>query len=473
MKLCVVCLLGLLLGRLSYIASAQTSAPNPFLGVWQGKIVLQNNLNITVIFHFEEGTNHVLSAKIDVPAQSVQGMPAKSVTVKERGVEVDFSAFSAQYVGTLSEDRKKIVGTWRQAGIELPLTLEKVENPTNITPNRPQEPKPPFPYTSREVSFPNPKAPGVTLAGTLTLPKGEGPFPAALLIDGSGPNNRDEEVFGHKIFLVLADYLTRHNIAVLRYDKRGIGKSTGDYASATLFDFASDAEAALTLLMHLPEIDPKRVGIIGHSEGGVIGPIVASHHPRLAFLVLLAGTGIRGDKLFLMQTKAILEAQGAPKEVIEKSVTLNTQLYKMALKKEALDKKKEEMLAFLAKEHPEISATQRERAVAELMNPWMLVFLRYDPTKTLQQVHCPVLAVGGGKDVQVPPEANLAQIRKALLTGGNKEATIHVFPNLNHLFQPCKTGSPLEYSLIETTFDPNALDYVTQWILEHLPPTSR
>ncbi|CEK13203.1 alpha/beta hydrolase family protein [Chthonomonas calidirosea] len=446
----------------------QMPPTSPLVGNWEGQIALPNNQKLTIILHISADNTQQLVAKMDVPQQAAYGVSASRVALQGTNVEIDFDVIQAHFTGTLSSDNKQIVGHWQQSGADLPLTLNKTDKPTSITPKRPQEPKPPYPYEVHNVSIPNPNAPSVILAGTLTLPKGNGPFPAALLIAGSGPHDRDEDVFGHKIFLVLADYLTRHHIAVLRYDKRGVGQSTGNFKTATLQDFASDALAAVKFLMHQPGIDPKQVGLIGHSEGGIVAPLVASQMPNIAYVVLLAGPGIKGADLLALQEERIAQVQGLPLAEIHKMLEIDRQLYQIVLEEKDPQKAQTLMQNVLHKAQPKMQQQAMDQIIASLNTPWMRSFLAYDPAKALRQVHCPVLAVGGDKDLQVPAKEDLPLIQKALRQGGNRQVTTKVFPGLNHLFQPCQTGSPLEYAEIETTFDPKVLAYISHWIQQQL-----
>jgi hypothetical protein len=296
------------------------------------------------------------------------------------------------------------------------------------------------------------------------------------MITGSGPQNRDEELLGHKPFLVIADHLTRNGIAVLRYDDRGTAQSTGDFRTATSIDFASDAEAAISYLKTRKEINPLKIGLIGHSEGGIIAPMVAASSKEVAFIVLLAGTGIPGYRIMLMQQELIARASGKSESEIQKSRKINTEAFDIILKSDNTDDLSTELTRFLedqlAKDPvAEIPAGMSQAdfikaQVDQMTTPWMLFFFKYDPAPTLEKVRCPVLSVNGSKDLQVPPKENLEAIKKALKKGGNKKVNTIEFDGLNHLFQECQTGSPDEYAKIEQTFSPRALDEITRWILK-------
>lgn len=338
---------------------------------------------------------------------------------------------------------------------------------------RPQEPTKPYPYYSEDITFQNTEA-NILLSGTLTLPKKDGIFPVVILITGSGPQNRDEEILGHKPFLVISDHLTKNGIGVLRYDDRGVGQSEGDFGTATSADFATDVESAIAYLKTRREIDKKKIGLVGHSEGGLIAPLVASRSKEVGFIVLLAGPGIRGDKLLLLQQELIARANGISETDIRRSIDNNSRLFEMLVESDDNQKLKTDLTNSINEmlKNDAITAipngmTQEElvsQQVNQLSSPWMQYFMKYDPATTLEKVRCPVLAVNGAKDLQVPSKENLTAIKDALARGGNKNVTIKEFPGLNHLFQESKTGSPNEYAEIEQTFSPMALGEITKWI---------
>ncbi len=306
------------------------------------------------------------------------------------------------------------------------------------------------------------KSAGNKLAGTLTIPSGKGPFPAVVLITGSGPQDRDESLMGHKPFLVLSDYLTRKGIAVLRVDDRGVAKSTGDFATATTADFATDTEAGIAYLQTRPEVDAKKIGLIGHSEGGVIAPMIAARNHDVAFIVMLAGSGVPGDQIIVAQTELIIEASGQSHEEAMKAGAKQRErldLIKQNSDQASLEKQLREKLA------GEVSEANIGVAIRQLSSPWLRYFINYDPAIALGKVTCPVLALNGGKDLQVPPSQNLPAIKKALQAAGNKDYETDELPGLNHLFQTAKTGSPSEYAQIEETMSPVVLEKIASWIL--------
>ena len=366
----------------------------------------------------------------------------------------------------MNKEGTELTGTWTQRGASLPLVLKAVDKIP--VPNRPQEPKRPLAYLEEEVGYEN-KAAGVRFAGTLTLPKTGGPFPAVLLITGSGPEDRDETVFGHKPFLVLSDHLTRQGIAVLRVDDRGVGKSTagsGNPAAVTTDDFVEDVLAGVAFLKGRKGIDPARIGLVGHSEGGIIAPRAAVRSKDVAFIVMMAGPGLPGEQILQAQSALILKSQGADDGTIEEVRALNTKIYSIVKAEKddaAAGKRIREELGSMAGLPPAAIDTQ----VKAVLSPWFRFFLTYDPRPTLGQVKVPVLAIAGERDLQVPAKDNIAAIRAALEGGGHKDHSLVILPGLNHLFQECKTGSPGEYATIEQTFSPDAMKTISDWILAH------
>jgi pimeloyl-ACP methyl ester carboxylesterase len=304
-----------------------------------------------------------------------------------------------------------------------------------------------------------------------------------LLVSGSGPQDRNEEVFGHKPFLVIADHLSRKGIAVLRVDDRGIGGSTGDFGSATSDDFARDAQACVAWLRGQKGIDPKRVGLIGHSEGGLIAPIVAGRDPELAFVMLLAGPAMDGTSIIVDQTARIRRAAGVEPATIERLSAQQKRVFEIvgevtdssvasarvrALVRESLD-----MLPASDRAQVGDPDTYIDRMMQTVSSPWFRFFLSHDPRPGLAAMRCPSLALFGEKDLQVSPELNRAPMEQALRASGNTDATVRVLPGLNHLFQQAETGLPTEYMQIEQTFDPSALNLMSGWILERFGPAGR
>ena len=443
------------------------------IGTWSGALEIPG-AELDMIFHIASTPDGSWSGALDVPAQGATGIPISQVSCQDGEVVFDVSLIAGIYSGSFSLDGTSLEGVWKQNGMEIPMTLYK--NLSELFgPNRPQEPQPPYPYDEVEIRYPNRDA-GIELAGTLTLPEGDGPFPVVLLISGSGPQDRNEELMGHKPFLVLADYLTRRGIAVLRFDERGVGESTGDFAAATTLDFTSDVLAGVDFLKTRPEIDPARIGLIGHSEGGLVAPLAANASSDVAFIVLMAGPAVSGEEIGYLQLDLLLRAHGAPEEAIAEQMAMQQALFAIAKNVDDVDQAIEElrnvMLAPYAGLSEEEFATLGDLETAmmvqidQLLSPWYQFFLTYDPFPALLEVTCPVLAMNGSKDLQVPADPNLLHIEKALQEGGNESFTILELPGLNHLFQTAETGLPDEYYLIEETMAPEALTAMGDWLAQ-------
>ena len=330
-----------------------------------------------------------------------------------------------------------------------------------------QESKGSLPYSEEEVSYQNPNAEGVQLAGTLTKPRAEAPVPAVLLISGAGPQDRDETVAGHKPFQVLADYLTRRGIAVLRVDDRGVGQSTGNFPSATTKDFASDAEAGVHYLMTRKDVNQKRIGLIGHGEGAIVAPMVAAQMPQdIAFLVLLGGTAVTGEKVLLAQTARAEAVAGVPPEQIDADLRIGAGLYKFVQEGRSQAEMRQALLNVPESYKPFVEPWQRQ--IPKLESPWLRFFLSYDPAPTLEEVKCPVLALFGEKDMTVDPEQNAKAMKNAFSKGHNKEVKIKILPGLNYLFQKADTGLGREYAAIPETMSPVALETIGSWISKEI-----
>jgi uncharacterized protein len=459
-----------LLAAMSLPLQAQVEQKkSPLEGIWLGTLKIGAEIRIAYLVSQKDGK---LSAKMNSLDQGRKELDADA-TFEDNVVRFASPKLGIVFDGKLNKDATEIAGEFKQGKAVLPLTLKRVDKLPALA--RPQEPKRPFPYREEEVTYENKKG-KATFTGTLTLPKtSSGPFPAVLLITGSGQQNRDEEIMGHKPFLLIADYLTRRGIAVLRVDDRGMGGSTGDFKTATTADFVEDVKAGVEFLKNRKDIDATQIGLIGHSEGGIIAPIVASQTKDIAFIVLLAGSGVPGDELLLEQNKLVLGAAGASKLAIDVQVKLLSIVMPIAKKEDDPKVAQKLILEEFAKmrekagDDEKQELTKRENAdlkalIAQLSSPWMRYFLALDPRPALRQVRCPVLAMIGQKDTQVPYKLNLDEIGKALKEGGNKDFTCKELPNLNHLFQTCKTGGVGEYSTIEETMAPVALETMAAWI---------
>jgi pimeloyl-ACP methyl ester carboxylesterase len=455
----------------SSLRAEEPKAPD-IAGTWGGTLDLgAAKLRLVVEFKKKDGGGY--SGTMDSPDQGAFGLKIDEVALDKSAVKFTMKMIGGSYAGDVSADGKEIKGTWKQGPLTLPLVLKPGEK--TGPPKRPQEPKPPFPYRAEEVAYENKDA-GIKIAGTLTLPKEGGPFPAVLLISGSGSQDRNEELLGHKPFLVLADYLTRRGIAVLRVDDRGVGGTTGKPMESTIEDHAGDALAGVAYLKSRQDIAAKKIGLVGHSEGGLVAPAAAIRSSDVAFIVLLAGTGVTGEEIIYRQGELIAVAGGVSAEAAAKNTELQKKMFAV-LKSEADNAAAAAKIEAIAKEETE-KLTAEERKALEgledlakqqlkmLFTPWFRHFLTYDPAPVLAKVKCPVLAINGEKDLQVDPKQNLPTIEAALKSGGNADFMLREFPGLNHLFQACKTGAPSEYSQIEETMNEAALATVGDWIVK-------
>jgi pimeloyl-ACP methyl ester carboxylesterase len=457
-------ILALAAGSFRALAQQPARGAERFVGNWLGALptpAMRLRLALTISRDSAGALTGVLTS-LD---QGNATIPAR-ITARGDTLVAVMPAARATYTAVLSTARDSLHGSFTQ-GAALPLDMARVATLPSM--NRPQDPKPPFPYRATDVTVES--VPGVRLAGTVLLPNGAGPFPAVVLVTGSGAQNRDEALLGHKPFLVIADYLARHGIASLRYDDRGYAKSTGNFAAGTSADFANDAEAAVQFLRSQPGIAPGGVGILGHSEGGMIAPMVAARDRDVGFIVMLSGPGVPGDSILLMQEALIAAASGARQATIDRMVEANRGLFDAI--KAASDSAdavarmaatSQRIIARLPVAERALGETQLAQARAQLSSPWMRYFIAYDPRPALSHVRVPVLALGGTLDLQVPYKEDLAAIEAALKAGGNTDYRVVSMPGLNHLFQTAKTGAPDEYSSISETLSPAALDMIAQWI---------
>lgn len=447
-------------------------------GIWQGSLKVSGT-ELRIVFKISMGEGDALTATMDSPDQGAIDIPVDEVIVEGDNLTLKVKSIGGVYEGKLQENGSEVVGQWKQSGFSFPLVLERVEKVPLVS--RPQEPKKPYPYDEEEVFYENEDA-DIKLAGTLTMPHTGGSFPAVILISGSGPQDRNETVFGHRPFLILSDYLTRRGIAVLRVDDRGVGESTGSSSESTSEDFADDVLAGIGYLKTRKEIDPEKIGLIGHSEGGIIAPMVASESPDVAFILLMAGTGLTGERILYLQSELIGKAEGATEEAIEDNRREQERIFSI-LKEEKdntvaekeIRKILEDALASLSEEEkqkmnlsPEELKEKIDTQVKQLLSPWLRFFLTYDPKVALKKIKCPVLAINGEKDLQVPPKENLNAIREALKAGGSKDYTVKELPGLNHLFQTAESGTISEYAKIEETISPATLKLIGDWILKRV-----
>lgn len=454
----------------------QSEAPVNLRSYWVGSIALPNNQSLDWAIAIEppaETPDGDSVATLWIPEQLLMRHPVGAPVLTDDGAtEVSLAAVNAKWTITPGEEPSC---SFTQQGMTFDCDVEAVEHDEFVelmTPARPQNPEPPFPYAIKEVEIDNPAAPGVKLAGTLTIPEGAGPHPAVVMISGSGLQDRDETIAEHKPFWIIADHLSRQGIAVLRYDDRGFAKSTGDGKTATLVDFASDAYAAASWLAEQDGIDGHQVGLIGHSEGGVIAPLVASEHPDdIDFLVLLAGTGVPGSDIVVHQLGLIMRASGAATDTVTRQQEDARALHR-ALLDAAPAEAKAAVEGELRAQIERLSADEQkalgdveaavEQQVEMLTSPWFRHFLAYDPIPALKKVKVPVLILAGDKDLQVDPEQNLAPMKAALKK--NRAVEVVRFPGLNHLFQPANKGTPDEYGVIEQTIAPDVLERLATWL---------
>ncbi|MGB1294234.1 MAG: alpha/beta hydrolase family protein [Flavobacteriales bacterium] len=453
---------------ISLVFSIQMEAQD-MLGSWIGSINVQGH-TLRIGFNFTE-ENGKTKVTMDSPDQKAFGIPAQLNTFTASKIEVSISNMRVNYTGKLNKEGV-IEGHFNQAGqnFELNLTKTLKEESKNL---RPQHPNQPYPYNAEDVSFVNAKD-GIKLSGTFTFPKTGSNFTTVILITGSGPQNRDEEIMGHKPFLVLSDHLTQKGFAVLRYDDRGTYGSEGDFSKATSKDFATDVNAAIEFLKTRAEVNKEHIGLIGHSEGGLIAPMVAQHNTDVAFLVLLAGTGVDGKTILLDQTEEMNRLEGMKEDENRKAMTFSADVFTY-IEENVPELTKEKLKAFMVeklkdKNGFQLPAGEDENKfitsqVNQLTSPWMKYFLFYDPVKTLEKISVPVLAINGSKDIQVKSQLNLPAIKKALNKKKHASTKVEELQGLNHLFQECKTGSVSEYQKIEQTFSPKALAVISDWML--------
>jgi len=446
-------------------------AYKPVVGLWSGAIDIGGqSLGMSVTFQMKSGA---LRAFIDIPEQHATGLLLTKVSFENPRVHFELPAGPglAIFDGTWKNDSLK--GGFTQASNVGSFYLvrgpaKKVEEPEEVVP-----------YKKEEVFFYDDS---IKLAGTLTIPPTQGPHPAVVMITGSGPQNRDEELFGFKPFKIIADHFTRKGIAVLRYDDRGVGGSTGNTNQSTTADFARDALAAIHFLQSRSDINPTQIGLCGHSEGGIVGPLAASQSSDVDFVICIAGTGVPGWKIVLAQDDLIMRADSTSEEKIWQALALERKMLDAALRGENLDGFRQEMLDTARKEFETMPEEQRkmitdkeqylndavDTQLRSMQSPWFKYFIAYDPAPALEKVKCPILALFGGLDLQVPAELNKNAMEAALKQGGNKDYTFRVFPKANHLFLTATTGSPKEYGTLKKEFVPGFLDTMSDWILKRV-----
>lgn len=459
------------------ISAAFCLGQKKITGLWEGKLAV--GVDLRLVFNFSIDENNKLKMVLEMVDQQ-STVPASEVTFSGDTVYVEIKDANVKYEGVVDTD-STIKGSWKQAGMSLPLNLKKIEKIEY--PVRAQTPVPPFSYKSEDIEYSNSDN-SIKYAGTITIPSGKGPFPAAILITGSGQQNRDETMMGHKPFAVIADHLTKQGFVVLRVDDRGIGGTTGDVKTSTTADFAKDVMIGLDYLKKRPEVNTKKLGMIGHSEGGMIAAMVGAERKDIDFIVFLAAPGVNTVTLMTEQNEAILAKTGLSKEYVTAYVALYRNIIETINKASTPAEAKENMTVAVDKwrdttNKNAVLVTTRifntktrdefvNQFAALAENPWFKYFLRFDPTPYLEKLSCKVLALNGDKDVQVLSASNLAGIRSALQRSKVKTSEIIELPGLNHLFQTCKDCTITEYGKLDETFSPAALQKMSGWLKKNV-----
>ena len=451
------------------IANAQQDSASPIEGIWLGTLAPTPDMQLRILVVLTQGEDGVLGGTLRSIDQDSPDIPLETVTYTDGKLMMKIDSAGVEIEGSPDAEAASLNCEFRQGGGVFPLVFARLDEMPKT--NRPQTPFEPYPYIEEEVTYRNEKA-GITLAGTLTYPESGGPFTAVVLVTGSGPQNRDEELFDHKPFMVLADYLTRRGIAVLRYDDRGIGESTGDFDASTTGDFTDDALAGIAYLKTRKEINPAKIGIAGHSEGGMVAPLAATRSSDVAFIVMMAGIGQGFDDIVIQQQTLQYKALGMDEAMITLRNSWNKRLFGIIgsdLDNDAAAKAIRELYASLSADDKQtlgLTAESVEKNLPSDLRPWWRYAMGFDAPELLRQVKCPVLAINGTLDTQVPSSLNLPLIEEALETGGNSDYLIMELPGLNHLFQSAETGSELEYAKIEETMSPSAMTVVAYWVSE-------
>lgn len=445
---------------------------SPIIGHWEGSIDVMNQ-HIGMMIDFSQSGDSVTAA-IDIPMQGATGLKLQKIRFEAPQIHFELPAGPTIAIFDGTHHGDSIAGAFTQAGFQGSFVLKRA-----VRKEAEKEVDADAPYKKEEVVFTNDT---IKLAGTLTLPQSKGPHPAVSMITGSGPQNRDEELFGFKPFKVIADHFTRNGIAVLRYDDRGVGGSTGNTMQSTTVDFAADALAAVRYLQTRSEINHKQIGLCGHSEGGIVAPLAASQSKDVAFIILIAGTGVNGENILKMQTELIMRADSATEDEIAKALAMNSMIYSSLRTDRPLDSVKSELRKRILEDYEKLPDEQRkfitdkdqyvhtvvEAQALSFTTPWFKHFLIHDPAPALEKARCPVLALFGQYDLQVPAETNKKAIQAALLKAKNRDVTMKIFPNANHLFLYTRTGSLKEYATMKKEFVPGFLETMSKWILEQV-----
>lgn len=417
-------------------------------GYWKGNV-----MTLPIVFHVFEREG-CMTTTLDSPSQGAKDIPCELVYVAADSIAIRIPVINASFKGKMSIDGNYIEGVFTQ-GLDVPVKLTRTtEEAAKLY--RPQEPQPPFVYNCKDVEFSHD---GITLAGTLTTPAWGGRFPAVVLISGSGAQNRDEEIMGHKPFAVIADYLTRSGFAVLRYDDRGVGGSSKGAPYDTTIDFVQDVIAAIDFLKTCNEVDSTRIGLLGHSEGGTIAMICASQHPEdVSFVISLAGMMVKGKELMVRQNEMIATLSGHPLTTEQRNevVEIFSAIAEMDDVAALADKLREIMLR-----RANHSAEVVEKSIKVMTSPWYISFVRLDPARYIENVKCPIYAVNGEWDVQVDANQNLEALKML-----QPDAEIKSYARMNHLFQEIQTkAQSMSYGAVSQTISPVVLSDVADWLM--------
>ncbi|HET6556723.1 MAG TPA: alpha/beta fold hydrolase [Prolixibacteraceae bacterium] len=445
----------------------QSEGNEPIHGTWLGELVIPHQASLRMGIIITLNDDKTQKAVLNIIDQSTGDIPCDEVLVRNDTVTVRLKKLGIEISGPMAAESREINGRFRQAGANFPIVFKPVDKLPEIL--RPQEPKGPFPYQSEEVVFENTKA-GVRLAGTITIPQKPGKFPAVIMVTGSGKQNRDEEFAKHKPFWVIADYLTRQGIIVLRVDDRGCGASTGSFEQSTTGDFAEDVLSGIAYLKGRKEVNPQEIGIIGHSDGGIVASLAAAQSTDVAYIVTLAGLMESFEKAVLDQLMNQAAQQGKSAEDIELERNWRKSIYSIAKEKTDVATATTRLWE-IYNALPEADVKRlnwpkgrHESQINQVLNPWWRFNLSLNNEEAIKNIQCPVLALYGSLDQQVRPEQNVSFVEAAFKKGTNPHAEVKVLPGLNHMFQTATTGSEYEYFRIEETISPEVLNLMATWI---------
>ncbi len=462
------------------------------VGNWEGSLQIQGT-ELPIIFHISKDAAGKLTASFDSPKQKAFNLACSDVIVRADSVIMEIQLINGRYAGLLNGDKTKLHGNWYQGQGSLPLVMTKTSDvATAVQLKRPQTPKPPYPYKSEELVYSNADQ-TIQFGATFTVPLPDpnvdyfrAPiYPTVILITGSGKQDRDETLFGHKPFAIIADYLTRQGIAVLRVDDRDMGKTTGSFNISTTFDFVKDIEAGIEYLKTRKDVDVDQIGLIGHSEGGIVAPMVASKRKDVKFIVLLAAPGIHILDVMEQQNADIMASKGLAKPDIDEYRPLYKNIVTAIIyakdsasaSKKAMEVFKKWQLGKSASSVKNTTGVETEKDIVaftnafvkDLAGPWFKQFMKMNPQEYLTKITCPVLALNGEKDIQVEATSNLAGIKSALEKNKNKNFKVQEMPGLNHLFQHCTSCTVEEYGELEESFDSRTLKIIADWIKTESP----